>query len=115
MDTGSILVIIRQPAIVESPNDVMITASEELPEPDVLAPGIFKYDDVEPGTYDLTISIDGYEDQTQALEVDPENIAAVSVTPVSSGAAFEKIVVTTSRYDLRRQLASSVFIFPPTR
>lgn len=107
--SGSILVIIRQPVVVENPGDVVITASEALPEPEILAPGIFKYDDLEPGQYDLTVSIDGYVDQTQALEVNTENIAAISVTPVSHGKAFEKIIVTTSRYDLRRQLASSVF------
>ncbi len=106
---GSLLVLVNNPSSTVELEGISVTASVALPAPTVLGNGALKFTGLNAGTVEVEISIPGFVTEHHTIEIKPGNISVVLFEPAPSRWEFETVIVTTSRYQLQRELSASVF------
>lgn len=106
---GSLLVIIRNAPPTANMDALSVSASVSLPEPIALGSGLLKFNKLDIGDIEISISLPGFITEQRKVRIKPGSISVVLVEPAPSLREFEKVTVTTSRYRLQRELSAAVF------
>lgn len=98
--SGSLLLIIRdqESRLLKLP--VNIRGSPHLPASENLGRGVYRFEDVAPGQYELGISAYGYEQTRKSVAIRSADVAVLSVQLNLGVVELEELTVSTSRYML---------------
>lgn len=99
-DEGSILVQVRNYEYLLEPDLLAISVSPALAEPEMIAPGLYQFNQVPSGSYRIQVSAVGYASVQQEILFDAGSIGVVSFEMVPGPGAIENINVSASRYVL---------------
>ncbi|MCH9026202.1 MAG: TonB-dependent receptor [Proteobacteria bacterium] len=106
---GSLLLIIRNVPPTANMGALSVTASVSLPEPLAIGNGLLKFNNLNIGDIEINISLPGFVTEHRTVQIKPGNTSVILVELAPSLWEFEKVIVTTSRYRLQRELSASVF------
>ncbi|MCH7893288.1 MAG: TonB-dependent receptor [Proteobacteria bacterium] len=106
---GSLLLIIKNVPPTARIEALSVTASVPLPEPLALGNGLLKFNNLNIGDIEITISLPGFVTEQRTVRIKPGHVSVVLAEPAPSLWEFDKVTVTTSRYQLQRELSASVF------
>ncbi len=98
MNSGSLLIIIRDQnsALLDQP--VVITANPGLPAVSALGSGVWQISEIPVGRYDLKISTDNYLKVSRTLDLSAGENTSIQIRLVPAPAKLEIVSVSASRY-----------------
>ena len=100
MNTGSLLVIVRNPESKLLSVPVAISGSPGLPAVEGLGPGIWQFRPVSAGRYELKFSAAGFAPVRRAVLVSAGEVVSLHVKMEAAPIELEALTVSTSRYVL---------------
>ncbi len=99
-NTGSLLVIVRNPESKLLKVPVAISGSPGLRAVDQLGPGIWQFRPIRAGRYELEISAAGFAPVRRAAVVSPGEVTSLHIKMEAAPIELEALTVSTSRYVL---------------
>ncbi|MFQ6006073.1 MAG: TonB-dependent receptor domain-containing protein [Woeseia sp.] len=106
---GHILLMIRDKRNYEPLEQSTVNAAPALMHASDLAPGIKQYSELQPGRYRVEVVATGFEPAVRLVEVEPAQTTSVTVLMEPARPEIESIKVSASRYEISRDLETSMF------